>query len=442
MRLRTRGSQYLPGEPGYDAERKGFQTGFVHRPGLLVRAADAEDIRAAVDYAARHGLGVAVQATGHGVGIPADGDVLVSTKDLGSVHVDPVTRTARIGAGARWGTVLERAAAHGLAPLSGSFPGVGAVGYTLGGGLGPLGRRYGYAADHVRELRLVTPDARLLRVTPDTEPDLFWALRGAGANFGVVTSLEIGLVPQTRIYGGALTFDSVLAADVLNAFREWTSLAPEELTASVAMIPMPDLPSLPPPLRGRHITQLRVAYLGGRAEGERLVAPLRELGQPIADTLRELPFAESGSIYGEPDQPRAYFGDNVLLRELDPAAVDALLEHAGPGSDCVVDVRHLGGALARPTQPSAVSHRAATYQVLVLSGVDTWVESPESRAVQDKVFAALAPATLGRSVNFAYGPVASARERFDAVTYERLRKLKALHDPRNLFRFHSNIEPG
>ncbi|EHR51414.1 FAD/FMN-dependent dehydrogenase [Saccharomonospora marina XMU15] len=442
MPLRTRGSQYQPGEPGYDAERRGFQTGFVHRPALLVRAADAEDVRAAVDYAARHGSGVAVQATGHGVGVPADGDVLVSTKDLDAVHVDPVTRTARIGAGARWATVLQQAAAHGLAPLSGSFPGVGAVGYTLGGGLGPLGRRYGYAADHVKELRLVTPDARLLRVTPDTEPDLFWALRGAGANFGVVTSLEIGLVPQTRLYGGALTFDSALAADVLNAFRDSTALAPEELTTSVAMIPMPDLPSLPPPLRGRHITQLRVAYLGDRAEGERLVAPFRELGQPIADTLRELPFAESGSVYGEPDRPHAYFGDNVLLRELGPAAIGSLLEHAGPGSDCVVDVRHLGGALARPARPSAVSHRGAAYQVLVLSGVDISGESPDSRAVQDKVFAALAAATLGRSVNFAYGPVACARERFDAVTYQRLRKLKALHDPSNLFRFHSNIEPG
>lgn len=442
MQTQTRGPRYLPGDEGYDAERRGFQTGFVHRPGLLVRAADTEDVRAAVAHAARHGLGVAVQATGHGVGTPAEGDVLVSTRDLDSVHVDPVRRTARIGAGVRWSAVLAKAAEYGLAPLSGSFPHVGAVGYTLGGGLGPLGRRYGYAADHVRELRLVTPDARVLHVSPETEPDLFWALRGAGANFGVVTAMEFDLVPVTRLYGGALTFDSALASDVLGTFREWTARAPQELTASATMIPIPDLPSVPPQLRGRHVTQLRVAYLGTPTAGERLLAPFRKLGKPIADSLRELPFCESGSIYGEPDSPHAYFGDNVLLRELDSTTLESLLEHAGPGSQCVVDVRHLGGALSRPAQPSAVSHRFAEYQVLVLSGVADPRQLPGVRAVHDKVFAELTPATVGRSVNFAYGPVAPARERFDAVTHERLRQLKAKYDPRNLFRFHSNIEPG
>lgn len=201
------------------------------------------------------------------------------------------------------------------APLSGSSPGVGAVSYTLGGGVGLLARRYGFAADHVRRIDVVTADGELRRVTATDEPDLFWALRGGGGNFGVVTGLEIDLVPVERIFGGGLYFDVAEVPDVLDAWRRWTETVPEELTSAVAMLPFPDLPMVPEPLRGRHVAHIPISYLGSVPEGERLVEPLRDLGTPLRDTLGEMPYLESGKVFDEPDRPDAYRSVNLLLQD-------------------------------------------------------------------------------------------------------------------------------
>ncbi len=221
---------FKPGQDGYEAEIAGFQTAVPSKPAMVVAAASAADITEAVRFAATHELPVAVQATGHGLAVAADGGLLISTRRMTGVEIDAAAGTARVEAGVRWGAVIEAAARHGLAPLSGSSPDVGVVGYTLAGGFGLMARRYGRAADHVRSLDVVTADGQLRHVTP--ESDLFWALRGGRDNFGIVTALEFDLMPVTTLYGGGLYFEP--HADILRAWRDWTAEAPDELTGTVA----------------------------------------------------------------------------------------------------------------------------------------------------------------------------------------------------------------
>ncbi|NUQ98023.1 MAG: FAD-binding oxidoreductase [Streptomyces sp.] len=419
-----------PGDAGYDDEIAGFQTGFAQRPAVVFAAASAEDVIAAVRYAAGHGLPIGVQATGHGLPGASTGGVLVTTKRMDQVTVDPETRTARVQAGVRWGQVVAAAESYGLAPLNGSAPSVGAVSYTLSGGLSILAREFGYAADHVRSLDLVTADGRLRHVTREADPDLYWALLGSGHNFGIVTELEIGLVPVRTLYGGSLAFDGrqVDPAALLRAYETWTRTVPDGLTSSFAAVPYPDIPALPPHLRGRYVVSVRVAYTG--ADGEQLVAPLRELGPVLADSLREMPYAESHTIHSDPDLPHAYYGDSAVLSELDVERAGDVLA-AGPdagGPMCVLQINHLGGALARPA-PNSVPYREGRFLVRLLTVGDRGA----ARAVLDPAFALLAPVTIGRALNFAFGGGDRTDGLYDAGTLKRLAELKSSYDPANLF---------
>ena len=442
---RVDGPVYTPGADGYDKERIGFQRLAPHRPEVVVGARGEQDVRAAVEFAAAHGTRVAVQARGHGLGAPLEGGVLISTGRMTGVRVAPHERTAWVEAGASWQQVIEAAAPHGLAPLSGSAPGVGAVPYTLGGGVGLLARRHGFAADRVRRIALVTADGRLRRVTAQSDPELFWALRGGGGNFGAVTGMEVGLVPVARIYGGGLYFDTAQVPDVLEAWRRWTQTVPEETTSAVAMLPFPDVPQVPEPLRGRHAAQIQICHLGPAEEGERLVEPLRALGPLLRDTLRELPYTESGTVFDEPDRPHAYRSQNRLLADLDPGALATLTRSAGPLVPvmCVVGLRHLGGALARPPQPAnAVGHREAAYALVVLSPVEPG-EEETVRAVHRDVLAPFEDQALGRSLNFSFGPLDhdQVRSAFTPAGHRRLAALKARCDPGGLFHCGHPIPP-
>ncbi|MCD9872342.1 FAD-binding oxidoreductase [Streptomyces guryensis] len=426
-----------PGDPGYDDELAGFQTGFTHRPSVVFAASSADDVIAAVRYAADHGLSAGVQATGHGLPGACEGGVLVTTKRMDRVAVDPGARTVRLQAGVRWGQVVAAAEPYGLAPLNGSAPSVGAVSYTLGGGLGILAREFGYAADHVRSLDLVTADGRLHQVTRESDPDLHWALLGGGHNFGVVTELEIGLVPVRTLYGGSLAFDGreVDPAAVLRAYEEWTRTVPDGLTSSLAAVPYPDIPALPPHLRGRYVVSVRVAYTG--TDGDQLVAPLRESGPVLADSLREMPYAESRTIHSDPDLPHAYYGDSAVLSGLDVEVGGALLAATGPdagGPMCVLQISHLGGALARPA-PNSVPYREGRFLVRLLSVGDR----DAARAVLDPAFALLAPVTIGRALNFAFGAGDRTDGLYDTATLKRLAGLKSSYDPANLFRENYNV---
>ncbi|MER6059691.1 FAD-binding oxidoreductase [Streptomyces sp. NPDC001792] len=420
-----------PGDAGYGDEIAGFQLGFAQRPAAVVPARSAADAVAAVRYAAAAGLPVGVQATGHGLPGGYEGGLLVSTRRMDGVAVDPGARSVRVQAGARWGQVVAAAEPYGLAPLNGSAPSVGAVSYTLGGGLGILAREFGYAADHVRWLELVTADGELRHVTAGSDPELYWALLGAGQNLGIVTELEIGLVPVRTLYGGSLAFDgrAVDPAAVLRAYEAWTRTVPDGLTSSFAAVPYPDLPALPPHLRGRYVVSVRVAHTG--ADGDRIVAPLREIGPVLADSLREMPYAESHTIHSDPDFPHAYYGDSAVLRELDVERAGELLRATGPeaGPMCVVQVTHLGGALARPA-PNAVPYRDGRFLVRLL----TVGERERARAVLDPAFALLAEDTLGRSLNFAFGAGDRNTGLYGPGTRKRLARVKETYDPANLFR--------
>ncbi|MEC3975248.1 FAD-binding oxidoreductase [Amycolatopsis sp. H20-H5] len=441
------GPVFVPGEAGYADETAGFQTGVRHRPAVIVGATSQADVVAAVEFAGLHGLAVAVQATGHGLTVPAEGGLLISTRRLTGIEVDAAARTVRIEAGVLWGAVIAEAAKHDLAPLSGSSPGVGAVGYTLGGGFGLLSRQFGLATDHVRALDVVTADGRARHVTAESEPDLFWALRGGRDNFGVVTSLEVGLVPVTRLYGGGLYFDAAQIGDVLRGWRDWTATVPDELNSSIALIPFPDLPMMPADLRGRHVAHLRIAFTGSFEEGERLVAPLRAAGPVLKDTLGELPFTESGSIASEPPHPHPYHGDNATVSELTDPMIDSILELTGPGSPkpSVLIIDLLGGALSRtPDVPGVGWDRSARFTVRALAVI----EEDGVTAVRRRhglLFEALRPRTTGRLLNFVYGESAAGKHAatvYPAAELRRLAALKAVHDPENLFRVNHNLVTG
>ncbi|WP_371629160.1 FAD-dependent oxidoreductase [Streptomyces sp. NBC_00341] len=415
----------------------GFQTGFPVRPDLVVEAAGADDVRDAVAGAASGGLRVAVHATGHGLAGPVEGGVLIDTRRMDSVRIDPVRRTAAVGAGTTWGQVVEAAAPHGLAPLNGSAPGVGAVSYTLGGGLGILGREFGYAADQVRSLDVVTGDGVLRHVTAEDEPELFWGLRGGGHRLGVVTGLETGLVPVDRLYGGSIAFDGDggAGAEVLRRYQEWTRPLPDALTSSVAALVYPDLPQMPEALRGRYVVSVRVAYTGSAAGGERLVAPLRAIGPVLADSLREMPYAESPSIHNDPPFPHAYYGDGLMLSGLDPERAVRVLELTGRGAPMmtVVQLNHLGGALATaPAAGNAVPYRGAGFLLRLLSPLDG-TDVAAVRALYEEVAGVLAPLVVGRSLNFSFGGGDRTDGFHDPRTRERLAGLVSRYDPASLF---------
>ncbi|NGN66562.1 FAD-binding oxidoreductase [Streptomyces sp. A7024] len=428
-----------PADEGYDAERTGFQLHGPHRPDLIVTAESPDHVRAAVAHARAHGLPVAVQATGHGVGVTADGGVLISTRRMTDVRIDPQARSAYIAAGATWGQVIEAAAPHGLAPLSGSAPSVGAIGYTLGGGLGALSRQYGYAADHVTALDVVTADGEPRHVTAESDPDLFWALRGGRDNFGIVTGMEIGLFPHPEIYGGTLAFAAEHVDAVLAGYLEWTRTLPDELMSAVSMMVHPDVPFVEEEFRGRYVLQVKLAYTGPADEGERLVAPLRALAPTLADDLRVLPFTDSHTVFKDPPFPHGYVGDGLLIdAALDVTTLQTVAKQAGPEAPTmtVLQLRHLGGAQARtPAVPNAVAGRDAGYLLSVVLPVDG-VPAETVTEVLGGIRRTMAPLTTGRALNFVFGGLSGAElsEAYAPADLERLRSLKGSYDPENTFR--------
>ncbi|MFD3687576.1 FAD-binding oxidoreductase [Nocardiopsis sp. NPDC058631] len=435
---RVRGPVSLPGQRDHDLERAGFNLAAEQRPALAVGAADPADVRAAVAFAADHSLPVSVRATGHGGGRPVEGGLLITTRRMAHVSVDPHTRTASVGAGARWQQVIDRAARFGLAPLNGSSPLVGAVGYTLGGGLPVLGRTFGWAADRVRGVGLVTADGHSLQVGPDGHADLFWALRGARNGFGVVTSMDVGLVPVASLHGGGLYFPGERAAQVLHAWREWVAGVPEETNSSVALLRLPDEEGVPAPMRGRLTVHVRVAHTGTGESGEALLRPLRKVAPCLRDTVGPIPATAIASVHDDPTRPLPYDEGSLMLRSFDESAVDALLGAVGPDSGeegiAMAEVRHLGGALNRtPEHPRALDHRGAAFSLLALTPP---AGTAGGRPAGELLLERMAPWGTGlRFLNFLGGPggEALARDAFTPQTRSALAEIKARHDPAGLF---------
>ncbi|WP_432864856.1 FAD-binding oxidoreductase [Microbispora rosea] len=442
------GSVLLPGDAGYDEERAVFNLNHELVPAVIVVAEGAADVQAAVAFAAGQHRPVLVKTTGHQIVGPAHGAVVIATHRMNDVVIDSVGRTARVGAGAIWSEVVERAAKDGLAPLNGSNPTVGVSGYTLGGGLSPtLGRSHGYAADHVRSLEVVTADGELRHVDAESEPELFWALRGGKGNFGVVTALEFALFPVPRLYGGGIYFPGERMADVLRAWSAWHPGTPETMISSFAVLRLPPLPELPEPLRGAFVVSLRFAYNGTAEDGERMIAPLRAVAPVVLDTVRDMPYAEVASIHAEPTEPLPYYERGIMLREFPAEAQDKLVELVGPGSQTtlwIAELRALGGAWDRePAVPNAVATRGLPYSLL---GVEVGPLSEEQR-LKESVAALLdgmEPWRGDRRLvnNLAPDEATDAAAIYGPERYERLAAVKKTYDPANMFRINHNVAPA
>lgn len=428
----VRGSVLRGGDRDLPGEVAGFQTADPHRPDVVVGALDADDVVAAVRHAAAHELPVAVTATGHGHTTGLARGVVVTTGRMRGVTIDPASRTARVEAGARSADLVAAAAEHGLAPLSGSFPGVGVVGYTLGGGLGLLGREFGWASDRLRAVEIITADGVLRRVGPGDE--LFAALRGGRPTVGVVTALSVELVPVESVVGGGLFLDAAHADRLLPVVRRLGADAPDSLGVSVGVIPIPDLDAVPAPIRGRTVLHVRLVGSEGAAARE-AEAALRAVSPVLLGGLREMPWTESGSIFAEPEVPHAYEGTNVLVSSLSSAALGAVVAAACSASvGCVVDVRRLGGALSRPADgPDAVSFREAEWIVRVLSSTDG-ISTAQMRAAHAAVLAPLDDVRLGRMAGFVYGGAPVGDDEVHAPGVRALlARVREAVDPRGMF---------
>ena len=431
------GTALTAADEGYLAACTGYNLASHRRPDVVVLAESAADVVAAVTFASEHGLPVAVVATGHHGVAPLEHGLLVNTSRMNAVEVDGPGRRAVVGAGARWNDVVPLAADHQLTPLHGSSGQVGVVGFTLGGGLSPiLGRKYGWGAHHVLALDVVTAAGELVHADATQHADLFWAIRGGRSSIGVVTSMEIELFPVSRFVGGGLFFDGEDAEAVLAAFARVTADAPDELTLSVAFLRLPPVPGIPELLAGRFVLHVRVALIHSPKEIDRLLAPLREAAPLLLDTVQETPSEGFEHVHNDPEAPAPFSEATSMLTELTPDVQRALLEQVGPRSGAglhIVELRHIGGALARTPQTGrAVSTADASY---VLWAVSIGMPEDDATGIAEtrSVVSAMEQWSTGtRYLNFA--PEDGRPEAaFSADDWARLRRVKAEVDPLDLF---------
>jgi FAD/FMN-containing dehydrogenase len=439
------GPVFAGGTAAGAAEAATFNLAVTHHSAVVVGAAGAEDVVAAVRFATRNGLPVAVQATGHGPVTPADGALLISTSRMRAVTIDPVRRTARVEAGTRWREVIDAAAVHGLAPLCGSSSQVGVVGYTLGGGIGLLSRQHGFAADLVTAVELVTADGRLRRVDADSDHELFWALRGGKGNFGIVTALEFGLVEAREITAGSVFYDGEHAALVLQAYRGWTATLPETTTTSVAVLRLPPSEQVPAPLRGRTVVHLRFAHNGDPADGDAQIAPMLAVAPTLVQVVGPIPFTATDAVHADPTDPLPAWEHTLALGELSEAGVELLLRAAAVGTESplvMVEVRQLGGALARqPAVPNAVAGRDGTFSVWLL-GIRTPETEPFLVQTGERLSRDLQPWATGTALLNFLGDATTPEQvgaAWPAADLARLLDVKHRVDPTNVFRFGSAL---
>ncbi|MCU1586506.1 MAG: mitomycin radical oxidase [Microbacteriaceae bacterium] len=445
LKERVSGPVLIPLDPDFGEEVFAFNVAVAHQPDVVVGAANARDVVEAVKWAAAEGMGVAVQATGHGATEPIIGGLLITTRRMQDVEIDEEARTARVGAGVKWKTLLAASVPHGLFGLNGSSSDVGIVGYTLGGGFPVLGRAHGFAADHVRSFEAVDADGMLRHVDPENDPELFSLMRGGKGNFAIVTSLSFDLLPIGDFYGGGIIYPGTDAAEVLTAFRKWWPTLPDASSPSISLLRPPDLEFVPEPLRGQFVVHLRFAHLGPTDEAERLLAPMRAVSTPIMDMAGPMNYADIDMVHMDPPDPLPYEEVGALLQDFSEDAQAALLEVAGPGVDCpalMIELRPLGGALARkPETVDAVGGRDAKLSLLSIG-----LMAPPVAALVPGYLRALLEAmrpygTGFTLVNF-HGKPGDAADRARAWApeiFDRLRAAKASYDPANMFRYGHGI---
>lgn len=448
LRREVAGDVIVPADRGWDEARRAWNLAVDQRPAAVVRPKSAADVAAAVRFASANGMRIAPQATGHNAGPLAslERSLLVKTDALRGVSIDPDALSARVEGGAQWGDVAAPASELGLAGLAGSSHDVGVVGYHVGGGLSlGLGRKHGLAANHVLAAEVVTADGELVRADHRSEPDLFWAIRGGGGNFGVITALEFRLFELPSVYAGVLAWPIEAAPDVLRRWRDWTEQTDDDVTTSFRLMRLPDMPEIPDPVRGRALVVIDGAHAGGEEAGIRALEPLREL-EPEMDMFTIMPPIGLSYIHMDPPEPVPGASDHQVLGRLPDEAIDRVLEAAGPGVETpllMVELRQLGGALGRaPDRAGALGALAGRF-AMFSGGLPI---DAATAAVIDEHLAGLRAAMApfdARSpyLNFAERPtdVASA---FSDVAARRLGEVKAAYDPRGVFQANHEIGPA
>ena len=438
------GDVVAPGEYAWDEVRLAWNLTVDQRPAAVALPESAEDVAAIVAFARASGLRVAPQGTGHGAAAMGslDDTILLKTERMRGVTIDAENRIARAEAGVIWIDVVEAAAEHGLAALAGSSPDVGVVGYTLGGGLSWLARKHGIGANQVTAIEVVTASGDLVRTDWANEPDLFWALRGGGGSFGIVTAIEFNLFPITEVYAGILWYPVDRATEILKAWRAWTDDLPEEMTSVGRIFQFPPIPEIPEPMRGQSFVVVEAIWSGEPAEGERLLEPLRALG-PVMDTVAAIPVEELSRLHLDPEGPAPGAGDGGMLDDVDDHLIDLFVEHVVGTPILSAEIRHLGGAVARRSpQHGAIDAWEAPYLMYAIGIAPT----PEAREVVEASVARLRGMLTPWEAEHTYLNFAESRRKaatlFSSASYHRLRRIKAIVDPTDLVRSNHPIPPA
>jgi hypothetical protein len=436
LRAELDGRVVLPGDPDWDAARQSWNTAVDQLPVTVVEAASVADVQATVRQARAAGLRVAPQATGHGSEplAPLGGAILLKTSRLNAIAVDPAARTATVGAGVQAGAVADAAGAHGLAPVLGLAATVGVAGLSLGGGVGWLSRLHGLAANQVVAFEVVTVAGDALRVDAEHEPDLFWALRGGGGRFAIVTALEVSLHPVAEATAGMVAWPAERTGEVLEVLRGWAAGAPECASAVLRVLSLPPLAVIPEPIRGRRIVALVAAHLGPAAEAEALLAPLRGgVDAPLMDTFGPVDAAALPRVAGDPEAPGPARGDGFLIDELTPELVEGF---AGVVADeavaalTVMELRQLGGAVGRPAGGGgAVASIASGWSCFAGGFAGDEASSAAVATALGQLRTRLAPWIAERALLSSSGGGVDPATGFDPQTWERLVGMRDAYDP-------------
>jgi FAD/FMN-containing dehydrogenase len=432
------GAIHLPGGPGYDEARMPWNVAVDQRPAAVAYPGSAEEVSAVVRAAAAVGLRVAPQGTGHNAGPlgSLEDVVLLRTSAMTAVTIDAERQIARVEAGALWLDAVEPAAGAGLAALHGSSPDVGIVGYSLGGGLGWYARKLGLATNSITAVELVIGDGSLIRADEENHPELFWALRGGGGSFGVVTALEFRLYPIETAYGGMLAWDQKHAEKVLRRWAEWSVDAPDEVTTSFRLLNVPPMPDIPEQFRGRQLVVIDGAVLDTDERAAEILAPLREL-EPEIDMFGRMPAAGLVRIHMDPEGPTPATSATSMLDALPEEAIKKFVATAGPESGSsllLAELRQLGGALSRP-HPGAGALPRLEGQFILFAAAIAATPELEEQGYADAVALneAMKPFASDRNyLNFAEKPV-DVSSGYDAETWRKLAGIRSAVDPKGVF---------
>jgi FAD/FMN-containing dehydrogenase len=446
LRARMNGEVTVPSDAGYDQARAVFFSGFDRRPAAIVRAADASDVSRVVKLARETGAELAVRSGGHsraGHGT-SEGGIVLDLSAMNAVEIDAGSRTAWAETGIDAGGYTRATGEHGLATGLGDTASVGVSGLTLGGGVGYLVRKHGMTIDDLLGAEVVTADGELVKVDEENHPDLFWALRGGGGNFGVATRLRFRLHEVDQVVGGMLMLPA--SAEVLSGFVAAADAAPEELSAIANVTKAPPLPFVPAEWHGKPVVLALMVYAGDAEAGEQAIAPIRALATPLADMVRPIRYQQMYEGFEAP-APAYFGGKNLLVDTFAPGAADAILEHleSSTAPMSAVQLRVFGGAMARvPDSATAFGYRGAKMMVNVAAMYQNPADGPEHEAWASSLVTALSDGTPARAYVGFVGDEGDegVRRAYPPATLERLAEVKRQYDPDNVFRLNVNVSPA